>query len=196
MCHSELKPNEIRPTMIQYPVKPSGDVEVRRRSNQGSDQGRGDWGSQPTRAQARKPKTPAQFDLWQYCADKINPQPLVWLLSELLLNAWRADQELQRAHRGCHQCSHGLGARGQFPGQISQVSNLPVSGGPLLPEQETCSAHHRAGPCRPRQSFLGRQPCGHRPQPLHPGDKVNLYLETFHLESKFWTKSTIQLVLD
>ena len=67
-------------------------------------------------------------------------------------------------------------------GQIFQVSNLPVSGGPLLPEQETCSAHHRAGPCRPRQPCLGRQPRGHRPQPLHLGDKVNLHLETLHLD--------------
>ena len=67
-------------------------------------------------------------------------------------------------------------------GQIFQVSNPPVSGGPLLPEQETCSAHHRAGPCRPRQPCLGRQPCGHGPQPLHLGDKVNLHLETLHLD--------------
>ena len=105
MCHSELELREIQAEMTLCPVKPSGDVEVQRGSNRGSDHGGGDRGGEQAGAQAILELPQDLNSLKTLC-----PQPLVWFLAQLLLNAWRGDQELQRPHHCCHQCAHGLGA--------------------------------------------------------------------------------------
>ena len=66
MCHGELESKGIYPKNANcvFPGKPSGDVEVRRGINRGSDQGGGDRGGEHARTQVRKPKLLELTHIW------------------------------------------------------------------------------------------------------------------------------------